>query len=237
VAQDRLRPRLLPALGFGLLVLAAPAPVAGQATEAGLVQAWEAVQKNDPATTAFEKRAEGSYHFATRRFPFDGELKLLKATIEEPAGADTFAYGIVEVELVALPDKITRDYARSYSLWQATNMLTYDSKAKKWMTSREFAAALRAGGIGSLGSARLWTWGPSVFLLAVFLMILWLLARTQRRQKEYAKKIDRSFERSERLQQLAEKNAALVEKALAVAEDSNRVLKEILEALRRERPG
>jgi hypothetical protein len=224
VAQDRVRPRLLPALGFGLLVLAAPAPVAGQATEAGLVQAWEAVQKNDPATTAFEKRAEGSYHF-------------LKATIEEPAGADTFAYGIVEVELVALPDKITRDYARSYSLWQATNMLTYDSKAKKWMTSREFAAALRAGGIGSLGSARLWTWGPSVFLLAVFLMILWLLARTQRRQKEYAKKIDRSFERSERLQQLAEKNAALVEKALAVAEDSNRVLKEILEALRRERPG
>src|SRR5215212_5458490 len=76
--------KMLTLLCAALLVALSHTPArAAQPSQASLVKAWEEVQREDPETVLFEKTGEGSYKFKTKRFPFDGELKLLKATLND----------------------------------------------------------------------------------------------------------------------------------------------------------
>lgn len=223
----------LPSAVAGLCLAVASAAAAEKPTEAGLIRAWEASQKSDPETIVLEKRAEGSYRFATKRFPFDGELKLLKATIEDTSAARDFVPGVVEVELVGLPEKVLKDYARSYAYWQTGNMLYYDSAARRWLSAKEFrAAALKRAGV-SFWRTSLWSWLPGLLFILILVIIIGMLGRAQQKQKQYAKRIERSFDISERMLAMSEKNAQAVEKSLQLTEDSNRVLKELLEEVRK----
>ena len=221
-------------LGVGLLLGAFRA--LAQPTQTSLIQAWETVQRNDPETVAFEKRGDGSYRFATKRFPFDGELKLLKAMVEEDSTSDIYVLGTVAVELVGLSDKVRQDYARSYALWTGNNVLYYDLAAKRWMGAREFQTIARQRFRGRSLWPNFWSWAPTLVFLAVLVFAMLLLGRLQRKQKQYAGRIERNFDLAERSAALAEKSAETAEKSLRLLEDSNRVLKEILETLREGRP-
>lgn len=216
------------------LWLSAATGAFAQPTEAGLVAAWEKALRSEPETIRLEKQSEGSYRFATKRFPFDGELKLLKATVEEANGTSQFIPGIVEVELVGLPERVLKDYERSYSYWQRGNMLYYDVASKRWLAGKEFQeAARKRAGAAIWGASSLWGWIPTLFWVLILIIVIWMLVRLRRRQSSYAKRIERSFEISERLLQLSEKNTQTAERASQLAAESHQVLKEILVELRK----
>ena len=69
-----------------LLVLRFAPPGSEQKTEAGLIGVWEQEQKSDPTTIQFEKTKDRQYHFATKRFPFDGELLIRNVVLEDYPG-------------------------------------------------------------------------------------------------------------------------------------------------------
>jgi hypothetical protein len=194
----------------------------GQPTEAGLIAAWEKSLRSDPETIRLEKQSEGTYRFATKRFPFDGELRILKATVEESSGNSQFIPGIVEVELVGLPEKVLKDYERSYSYWERGNMLYYDVASRRWLAGKEFqdAARRRAAILG--GS--FWSWLPTLILVLILLFVLGMLVRAQRRQQTYSKRVDRSLEISERMLQLSETTSRTSEKAAQTSEQRLEIL-------------
>ncbi len=65
------------------------------------------------------------YHFATKRFPFDGDLLVRNGVVEDfsAVNQDGISMGTVEVELQGLTDNFYRTYARSYTKWNTTNTL------------------------------------------------------------------------------------------------------------------
>src|ERR1700756_5593559 len=100
-----------------LLSFAAMVPSArAQKSEQGLLAAWEQAQKADPSTIKFEKVKDRQYHFATKRFPFDGDLLVRNAVVEDfsAVNQDGISMGTVEAELQGATDGFYRTYARSY---------------------------------------------------------------------------------------------------------------------------
>src|SRR3712207_3704347 len=132
--MTRFRALTLAAALVTLALAAAPARAQHRPTEASLVRAWEDVQKDDPETVTFEKVGERRYRFKTDRFPFDGELRVLKATVDESEGAyadddegglPVSAAGVVEYELVGLSDDVRKKYEHSFSIWERNNKLFF----------------------------------------------------------------------------------------------------------------
>jgi hypothetical protein len=205
-----------------VLWLSAASGAFGQPTEAGLVAAWEQGLRSDPETIRLEKQAEGSYRFATKRFPFDGELKVLKATVEEANATREFIPGIVEVELVGLPEKVLKDYERSYSYWQRGNLLYYDVPSKRWLAGKEFQESARRR--AAIFGGSLWSWVPTLLLILFLVFLLGMIARAQGRQKMYTKRVERSLEISERMLQLSEKTAQTSEKTAQTGEQRLEIL-------------
>lgn len=118
-----------------------------QPTQGALVEAWERVQREDPETIAFEKTGQRTYHFKTGRFPFDGELKVLKATVDATAADDSeygFTSGVIEYDLVGLSDEVVKKYEHSYRTWERTNTLYLDRDGRTWLSSEEQLAKVRA---------------------------------------------------------------------------------------------
>lgn len=114
--------------------------LSAQPTEKSLLDAWELVQKNDPKTILFEKLDERRYRFKTRRFPFDGEIKIFNVIVE---GGDIVENkeiyrGIIELELVGVPENFSRKYHYSYSGWRSNNWFHFDPETREWMSNREF---------------------------------------------------------------------------------------------------
>src|SRR5438552_4778002 len=104
------------ALAIVLLLFAPRIPSASaQKSEEGLLVAWEQAQKADPNTLKFERVKDHQYHFATKRFPFDGDLLVRNGVVEDfSVYQDGISMGTVEAELQGLTDNFYRTYARSY---------------------------------------------------------------------------------------------------------------------------
>ncbi|HEV7889561.1 MAG TPA: hypothetical protein VGP08_02925 [Pyrinomonadaceae bacterium] len=228
--------RLLTLLCAALLVALSHAPArAAQATQAALVKAWEEVQRNDLETVTFEKTGEGRYKFKTNRFPFEGELKILKATVNDwtysgdnedyDVPVQGYVTGVIEYDLVGLSDEVEKKYARSYSSWQQNNTLYFDKEGGEWFSMEKYRTKMAANAKKtteayalkekSRKDTSLWinvatSLGP---LLAVLGMLAWLIKRSGvRRQREYMNMgvahMQRSEELLERIAEALEKRGA-----------------------------
>jgi hypothetical protein len=218
-----------------LIALSHAAALGAQPTQAALVKAWEEVQRDDPETVVFEKTGEGSYKFKTKRFPFDGELKMLKATVNDysyggggdddyDAPVQGYVSGVIEYDLVGLSEEVAKKYEHSYSNWRQNNTLYFDEKGGGWLSLEEYrtkraadvkkmneAYALQAK---STKDANLWLsllywWGPVLGLVAFY---IWFMKKTGlRRQREYMSMnmahMQRSEELLERIADALEKNS------------------------------
>jgi hypothetical protein len=92
--------------------LFAASPLRAQPTESSLIQAWENLQRSDPQIVTFKKIEDGRYEFKTHRFPFDGELKILNAIIDDRL-ADVepgIIRGAIEYDLVGLSKEVQEKY-------------------------------------------------------------------------------------------------------------------------------
>jgi hypothetical protein len=204
---------------------AAATPSSG---EAGLMAAWEASVRTDSGTVTFENVGEGRYRFATSRFPYDGELRVLSVAVEpmpvEEAGAG--AMGTVDVELTGADEAFQRRYAAAVARWQAGNTLYWDDGDGRWLTAREWQGRLRQ----KYGRRSWVSWSSGlfwIFLLFFLVLFLWWATRRTSKQMDWA--------RNAQEKALAEqaRAMALSEKALALSEETNGLLAQILEELRK----
>lgn len=219
-----------------LALAAAPAGARQRPTETSLVKAWEDVQKSDPETVTFEKVGERRYRFKTNRFPFDGELRVLKATVDESAagyGDDedgdfvTAAAGVVEYELAGLPDEVRKKYGHSFSIWERNNRLRFDGERGDWLSSEQYFArvsgkakeTLRAHEQREQNQKRngLWlawalTWAP-VFGVAGF--FVWLMKKTGlKHQRQYMNMATLHMQRAEEQMQQSQAHMRRAEELL-----------------------
>lgn len=201
--------------------------------EASLLAAWETAVRADANTEVFEKTAERAYRFKTRLFPFDGELKVLNALIQDYGGEDEalpgYAFGSVEVELVGFDQEQMSRYARSFSYWYQLNTLYFDHKAGRWLSGQEYRAALTRRYSASGCSAAAGWLARNYFLLIMLLLalFLWWVARKSGRQMKTA------MTRQDEAMDISRRSIALAEKAAQQNEESIRLLQQILEELKK----
>lgn len=169
-----------------LFVAFAHAYAVAQPTQDSLIQAWERAQREDPETVAFEKTGERTYRFKTERFPFDGELRVLKATVDDSMDGDEYGVttGVIEFDLVGLPDEVVKKYEHSYEAWVRTNRLYFDKETRKWLSFDEHFVKMRAkagealrehgAGEGVAGQKEWRGQGGTYFKLALDLSVVWI---------------------------------------------------------------
>jgi hypothetical protein len=203
---------------ISLLLLFVPAILFALPTEESLIKAWEGFQKSDPKTLAFEKLSKNRYRFKTERFPFDGELKILNVTVDEQVSGfeGGFILGIVEVELVDLPEDFLERYSYSYSAWIQNNILYYDKEDKKWLSAEEYYSRMKEKVPASFLFDIL-NYLPFLFLFLVIVILL-IAINVQQKNKKYLK----------HAYDLSEKQMKLIEKSHNLAQESNKILSKIL---------
>ena len=192
-------------------------------TKESLITAWENQQKTDPNTLAFEKISSNSYRFKTERFPFDGELKILNVTVDEQMSGfeGGFTMGIVEIELVDLPEDFLKKYAYSYSSWSQNNILYYDRENEQWLSAKEYYTKAQEG-LPSGIFIDPFNYIPLLFLF--FLIIILLFAyNIQKRNRKYL----------DFVRELSQKETELAEKNYKLSKSSNKLLKDILKELKK----
>lgn len=204
-----------------LTLAGAQARAQGQPTQASLIKAWEQVQKDDPETDTFEKVGERSYRFKTHRFPFDGELKVLKATANESEYSDeAWASGVIEYDLVGLSEEVEKKYEHSFANWQATNTLYFDREGKNWLSYDEYVARLSAKSKETLRTQQqreqqeqdkkqAGAWLSWALTLAPLLLVVgfwaWMMKKTGiRNQRQYMNMATLHMQRSDEHMQRAE---------------------------------
>jgi uncharacterized membrane protein len=214
------------------LFWAVPPSLAEGPTEESLLSAWETRQRTDPKTVVFEKVEPKVYRFETERFPYEGKIRVLNLSIDDPyAGPGSSQQvgsqiGVVEAALEDLPSGFMMHHAHSYGLWQAENTFYWDPVKGTWLTSREFQNRIQeeAGGwYGWLGiglSGLFW-----IFFLVVVLGVLFLLTRKASRQMKTA------MAAQDKVLSEQERAMSLMERSIEVNEASNALLERILGTL------
>src|SRR5574341_2480610 len=193
-----------------------------QPTEESLIQAWENVQKQDPETITFKKLESRRYVFNTKRFPFDGELKILNVSIDASSWdvEDRNTIGVVEVELVRLPQDFLQKFGRSYSFWEKNNTLFYDKKDGRWLSSREFQSKMAREAKSLPASSLMFLSGYFWVIIFVFIFVALLLA---------SRKSTRSMKIA---MQRQDQMMADYKRAMQLTEENTKILREILEVLK-----
>src|SRR5215472_10857444 len=218
-----------------LLVLRLAPPGSEQKTEAGLIAAWAQRQKSDPTTIKFEKTKDRQYHFATKRFPFDGELLVRNVVLEDYPGVnqDGISTGTVEVELQGVNEEFHRTFAASYGKWITGNTLYWDSKAQHWLTSEQYFQQVRERIPKQMVWPALFSFGWLGILLVIFGGLFFSLWRNNKRIKVISQRSERSLQISERNGQLAERNSQIFEQSIKLQEQNAKLFQDILEELKK----
>ena len=215
-------------LAFIVMFIVSVTSLYAQPTGDSLIQAWENIQKNDPKVLVFEKMKDNDYKFKTDHFPYDGELRV-KGVLMDDVGTrqeDDYIFGTVQVELVGLPTNFLQQHSYNYSVWSRNNTLFYNKKTHNWITSKEFQNAMADRVSRMRGSS----WGLADLLMIVALIlcalaVLYVLRKNRNYMKTAMQKQDEGLARYETAIQLSEKGVQLTE-------ETNKLLKEILDNLK-----
>jgi len=204
-------------------------------TEASLVAAWEQAQKSDPTATKFEKAKDRQYHFATKRFPFDGELLVRNVVIEDFSAVNEngVSMGTVEVELQGAGEDFHRTFARSYAEWNMSNTLYWDPKSMQWLTSEQYFRQVRAGIPKQAIFPALMGFGWLGFFLVILAILFFILWRYNSKLRVITQRNERALQIAERNGQIAERNSQIAEQSLKLQEQNAEVFGEILEELKK----
>ena len=192
-------------------------------TKESLITAWENQQKTDPNTLAFEEISPNIYRFKTERFPFDGELNILNVTVDEQMSGfeGGFTMGIVEIELVDLPEDFLKKYAYSYSTWSQSNILYYDKENEIWLSAKDYYTKAQEN-LPSRVFIDPFNYIP-LFFLFFLIIILIFVYNIQKRNRKYL----------DFVRELSQKETDLAEKAYKLSKQSNKLLKDILKELKK----
>lgn len=198
-------------------------------TEDSLIKTWENIQKNDPNTVTFERINDRHYKLSNKLFPFDGELKIKDATIDSTmmvGNSDNFIMGIIDVEFEKMPKDFIQQHSRKYYMWAINNNLYYDKKAGKWLSSKEFQTAMMKMQKEMLRPSSLSSFFSDYFVIIALLIVSGFLLYFTR---NYKRAVKNSFQRQD---DAIAKSIELSEKSIAVGDETNKILKDILSTLK-----
>lgn len=204
------------------------APLYAQPTDESLIQAWEKQQKADPKTIVFEKLKDRHYKFKTRYFPYDGELSIINLVFGDLGGDADFDYslGAVQVELAGFDKDLVQQYGYAYSLWTNTNTLYFDKKNSKWLSNKDYLASIYKK---SASRQKQTWWMSNLSNFALIIMCIFALIIVFRKYKTYMNTALKKQEEGIAKYDIAIKHS---EKALNQSEETNKLLKEILDVLK-----
>lgn len=215
---------------FALFTLTLAAQAAGPDKQA-LLEAWEAAQLDDPQTLIFEKVADKRYTFQTDRFPYEGEITVLNLSISDmgypAADGETTIMGVVEVELAGVDDEFYRKYWNSYSNWQQSNIFYWERKAGEWVPAVDWEAGQSASYQSSwfdtwiMGNLSLW-----IPLVVLFIFLILFGGKASRQMKQAMGAQHRAIEAQDT-------SLHLMEQAMELSREQNRLLGEILAELKK----
>ncbi|MBN2209759.1 MAG: hypothetical protein JW709_00035 [Sedimentisphaerales bacterium] len=214
--------------------------------EARLLEKWETIQKNDPQNLVFEKIGDGLYHFKTKRFPYDGELRVYSVIIEKENNWDQFPTGNITVELLNLPDHFFDQYSTNYFRWANLNKLYLDIESGDWISEDELTNKSlsklhnKQPGFPDIPdtSDPLKSTAWSYRLLIVFsIFIIGIVLYTVVRYIIYIKEMNKNFSINKESiieqQQLQSEQEKRVKESFRLANETNRLLQEILNKLKK----
>lgn len=198
-----------------------PSVSLAQPTEENLVQAWENIQQTDPKNEVFEKIGKNTYKFKTKWFPFDGSLRILNVTIDDRnkhiPSMYNYTMGVVEVELIDLPNDFTQKHSYSYSLWAGGNMLYYVGDDNKWVTYNELFDKKESEYKGDFTGGFLSIIADNLFLIVFILVLIpLLLIITKKQQKRYQRYLDNSEEKINKSFELNQESLELTKESLDI---------------------
>ncbi len=232
--------KLIAVSSLALLLFALWAqPARAQKSEEALLSAWEQAQKADPSTVKFEKVKDRQYHFATKRFPFDGDILVRNAVVEDfsAVNQDGISMGTIEMELQGVTEDFYRTYARSYTQWTITNTLYWSPKTQQWLTSEKYFQQVRARVPAQAAWPALMGFGWLGILVLIFAFLVFSLMRYNGKIKVINQRSERTLQISERNGQIAERNAQIFEQSLKLQQENVKIFQEMLAELRKKSAG
>lgn len=200
-------------------------------TEDSLIKAWETIQKSDSNTITFEKIKDRHYKYSNKLFPFNGDLKIKDVTIDSvimAGNSDNFIMGIIDIELEQMPKNFIRQHSHKYYMWARNNNLYYDRKAGKWLSSQEFQAAMAKIQRDMAKPASSFLLSLNVLIIVLFIVMVYITYVA----RHYKKALKISLQKQAEAVAQSNKSLEISAKALAMEEDSNKILKDILNTLK-----
>ncbi|MBN1474128.1 MAG: hypothetical protein JW914_05905 [Syntrophaceae bacterium] len=198
-------------------------------TEESLIAVWEEIQKNDPNNIMFEEIKDKEYKINNKKIPFEGILKIKDVIVDEtmPIGQNDYVMGTVDVELVGVSQEFINKNARRYYNWARNNNLYYDIGAKKWINMQEFQKLLtekqdKMFGIFSFVS-------NYFYIMLLIILIVFLVYFSRKQKKIIIKSLDQQAQAMTRMKKALE----LSEKSVELNQETNEILKDILDELKK----
>src|SRR6266567_1072932 len=124
---------------FVILTLFAASAFGALPNTSDLKFAWENYVKNRPDTDEFTKIGKDVYKFKSKKFDYDGTIKIIDTMISDAKVQDKdFKSAIIQVELPGLSQEISKKV--SYQAWrQNITMFMFDVENSKWLNYEEYS--------------------------------------------------------------------------------------------------
>lgn len=195
-------------------------------TEENLLAAWEEAQRADPKVELLEATGEREYRFETTHFPYRGTLVLTEVVVDRMPGANSDAVGFVQVKLPDADDELFTDHAFAWSRWQRHNTLYWSEEDNRWLGWEEQQARWDEDAWQTTWwSAIDWIW---IVFLAVLLLVVLLTSRKANRN------VATSLAAQDEALAQQRKAMEMMERGIRVNEESNQLLREIRDLLKRD---
>lgn len=221
---------------------AAEVPLAGAPDRAALLEGWAAHMANLDATHTFEQVDEDSWYLEDNELPYTGQINVVGTTVRpmEYGGFESgfSAFGIVEMELVELPE--TRRQAQTVIYWlNDRQMLYFLDEEQRWVNSAAYQQALaETFDEDYYYSPYGWVYdyGFSLFLIGVVIVAFIFFSRQVNRAsaiQEEARVINqKALENIERSKKVQDESIAISRELRDIQVENLELLKDIRDALK-----
>lgn len=202
-------------------------------SKSALLATWEEYQAASDDLVEFKKLSDKRYRVKFNALPYEGEMQVLAYDVEEidydTSGSPYSKIGYVEVDLVDTSAEQLNKYSRSYSRWVQSNTLFYNQSNHAWDPLPVYRKQLELQAEEAIPNG-FWGWMidySSYLLLAVLCYFLYAMVVNDRRVKK-------SVALQQQAMREVEVTRRYMEESSGLHKQTNRLLEQILEALKRE---
>jgi large-conductance mechanosensitive channel len=206
-----------------VLLFINPLIAIAEPSRSNLVQTWESDLRSDPQISSFNKISESTYDIKLRDIPFSGKLQIVDVVIENRnfpiSDAEASAFGTIQVEFVDVSKESLQKYLRRLSLLDRDQDYYYAKKEDRWIGSNDFAKLVvdsqNKKEFSISENNKFWRDFWNFYPLIILIIFLFFVLRLNKRSQE-----------------IGDRSRKQVDQIIEAHEQSNQLLKEILEIMK-----